>query len=436
MIALSNRSAGAAPEERRSRLRGLATYAAGDLAWKGASLAALAIVARSAPDAHVDAVVLAATVFGLMTVGGNLGFPAIGTRLVALDPVGATWSATRRTVQQRRTIATLAIAMPVAAIAVAWLSSGSSSVAMMGFLAICWLPYFATLDWMLLGLHRYADLARAQAVAAACVVGTTAVGAALSLGAWAVGIGYATGLCAASLVGRHAVRTMGDGTGSGGHAPAAGSAPGAAASPGALAWRASAVLAAAFCLNSLFQVQEVLLTGRWLGTAAAAEFGAAHRIVFTAFGLLWLITQYRSPGLASAEEQGALLHGRSRDVALLSLAGGALGALLALGAGPLASALYGDRFPSTATTVVAMAALLPLEALAALFGTVLVMGGAGGASLATLAVGCIVSAAAFAGAVHGGVATPYVPVVAKYAGYLGLLAAQLAVLAPRRVPRR
>lgn len=399
-----------------------AWYATGDLAWKGAGFAVLAIVVRTAPQAHVDALVLSATVYTLLTVGGDLGFAAIGMRLAALGTTRATGLRLRRTVQARRAAATAGVGLPAALVAVLALSADPATGMLLAFLAACWLPYFATLDWALLALRRYPDLARARLAAAGSVVGATAIGALLSIGAWAAGAGYAIGHAAAAWIGRRAMRRARGGT-----PPVTRRGEVARA----LSWRASAVLSAAFCANSLFQTQEVLMTGRWLGTAAAAEFAAAHRIVFAAYTAVWIVTQYLSPRLATADGRGPLLRGRGPEIRRVAAVGAACCAVLALGAGPIASALYGERFPATAALVLALSGTVILESLVALLGTLLVLGGAGRAALATLAAGCAASAIAFAAAASAGVEPLWIPVIAKHAGYLALLAGQLAYLGSR-----
>ena len=401
----------------------LGWHFAGDAAWKASALVALACVTRTAPEEHVLAYVLLQAPLSLLIAGGDLGFCATGTRLVARNQNPTNVERVRAVVQARRLRAVAVLGLPIAAMAGLRLIDDIHTGAVLAVLLASWLPWFLSVDWLLVALGRLRELALSRIAASAVVLLAACVSAVAGWGAWGVGLGYALALSLQGAISRRAARVAPAGA-----EPAS---PVIAAPLDELGWRASTTLAVAFAISAFFQSLDVLLTGWAFGTEAAALYAAALRPAAIVYGLVWVGIQALAPHLARQAGGDAPHQALMRLVREIVPAGALLGLLLFAFAPLVVQLLYGDRFQSAGAVLRLLCGTLVLESVAALLGTALVMRGAAAAALATLSVG-VAAAAAGCGAAWLSDSQVLAPVAARYAGYTGLIAAQCWALAKPR----
>jgi O-antigen/teichoic acid export membrane protein len=402
-----------------------AWHATGDLAWKVAQLVALMVATRATSEAHATAYILMIPVLAVLLAFGDLGFCAIGTRLLARGGREAELLRIRSIVQQKRLLSAALIGLPLATLAMREVNDQADVELVIAFLIVCWLPSFAMLDWALLGLRRFRTLALARICASVVVIAGSLIGAFVSLGVWAVGASLATGLALQAVIGwRDVGRTMRTRP----PLPVYPQVGQLEANDRALGWYASTGIAAGFAANALFHAQEALLAGWALGSEAATDYVAATRPIMIVCAVVWAGVQYFAPQFARDSGRRINFAGLRGPVFCVT----AIGIVLALSlwaVGPLLSQMiYGGRFPAASEIIRLLSVTVALDAIVALLGTLLVMRGQVVASLASLCFGCAASFAGFWIAWLAG-ADSLTPVIAKVCGYVGLLGAQCLILA-------
>lgn len=396
-----------------ARLLKVARFAAGDLLWKVANVVVLAVAARTLPPHLAALVVLSQTASMILLSLGDLGFRASGIRLISLAP--SSCDKVISAVTKRRLLSVLVVGLPTAAICCAVLADDAAAFWGLALLVVAYLPYFATQDWALLALGRTGHVALARGM-----YGLVLIGLALSALLFDVSLGYfafliVAGYSAFALVSWLLLKYL------------KGNVAGEYQSVDVrveLGWSSSLVMATAFALNTLFHSLEVLMAGALLGEGQSAAFAAPFRLIFSIYAVGWMLTQYYSPQFAR------IFKGEARvaiSYSLIFVAVGALGSLVTFEMAPwLIALIYDDAFGGASVTLQGLAPTILLDALAASFGTFLIMQNRGSASAISLSIGCAMSVVTFYSVQHLGLAAA---ISAKYAAYTGLLLSQCYFIA-------
>ncbi len=335
----------------RRLIRDYAALSAGEIFAKLAGFLAFAYLARAlGPDAF-GAVELAAAlvmVFGLVV---DFGFGPIGAREIARDPARA--RALAAVIPAARLLLAL-VAFGALALTVAGLNPPAEArrVALLfgvGLLAGPW-----TLNWLLQGLDRVRWVAPAQALR----MSIFAVGVLLlvrgpadlaKVGGVEIAAAFAMAAYFGLVARRHAVR------------------PGLDFDLAALRRLAREALPVGVSqlLWVLNQYLPTLLVAIFVGGAAIAFYGGAHRIVMSLGTFVWLYFFNLYPSMvrsAQASDEGfaALVRHSFRATAWLGILGALVATLLA---GPICRLAYGDAFGDAAVPFALLAWVLPINVL-------------------------------------------------------------------------
>jgi O-antigen/teichoic acid export membrane protein len=394
-----------------SATSGFVWFFVGDIGAKASTFIVLSQVSRWFGPREAEAFVLAQTAVMLFLAAGDLGFRVLGTRQVALAETPAQIVAIARSIQRRRLASALLVGTPVALVAAASLAEDWSTRLILAYFTLCWLPYFLGYDWVLLALRDFRRVTLARVSQVGVVLVALVAATRLELGAWCLGAGYALGFLAQwwmSLRGLPPLQATSEPK----------------TVPSWVSLRSSLTMAVALAGTALFHSQEVLLTGRFLGSTVAAEFGAGLRLILTACSLGWIATQYLSPAIAKRE--GAT---RARQLSyLFPLA--IWGAVASIGTWLLSDVVsrlvYADAIRGVASTLRWLAPILVLDVVVSLFGVVLAMQGRGREAVISTFLGVFGSTATFqlSGAL-GELQGVMLPIGAKYVGYVVMLLAQI-----------
>ena len=401
----------------------IARFAVGDILWKLANIAILAVAARVLPAEQAALVVLSQTASMILLSLGDLGFRSTGIRLLALEP-----SQTRtvmRAVLQRRLLSVVSIGLPGAAICSVIITDSAETFALLMLLVVAYLPYFLASEWSLLALGRTGFVAIARSVYAAILLLLAwlalMINADIYFFVMMIALAY-TGMSMSSLAMMRWVL----------RASVVAEKPAILNIQRELSLSASLALAAAFALNTLFHSLEIILVGAFLGEADSSVFAAPFRLVFSVYAIGWVLAQYFSPKFARLMSSS---EGYARYwMAYLSgfLTFGCVSAIATfLMAEWLVLLVYQGAFPEATSLLRTLSPSIALDAVVACLGTMLVMQNRGKAASISIGLGCMASAAVFFMLMDKGVMSA---VYAKYAAYSGLALSQIVCLrAGRRI---
>lgn len=397
-----------------ARVLEIARFAAGDVLWKLANIAILAVAARVLPETQAALVVLSQTASMIMLSLGDLGFRSTGIRLVAISRAQAIEIA--RAVFARRALATALLGLPAALLCSAVMTDEIEAFTGLSLMVLAYLPYFMARDWVLLGLSRTDYVALARLSYALVVLFMAALALVLDVDveyfAATMACGYLTFFVVSALL-----LDKVDAPSSAGQSPVVNIGK-------ELTWRNSFALAVSFSLLALFHSIEIIMIGALLGEAASATFAVPFRLIFSIYTLGWILAQYFSPQFSRDALEGGGRHWSSYLAGFLAC--GAIVGLATYGAAPwLVAIVYGGAFPESATLLRMLSPTIALDAGVACLGTILVMQNRGVVSAVTIGCACLASAAILLLFVHHGV---FAAVYAKFASYLALLLAQLIIL--------
>lgn len=397
----------------------LVWFAIGDSLWKLNAFVVIAVVSRTTPKWQAAAYVLSQTVLSLYITTGDLGFRAIGTRLIASNNNLTNLEYIYKEAGKKRLLSAAILGVPVAIIATLTIAGKSDTAWIIAFLVACWSPYFAFNDWALHALKEFRLLTYLRLLVILCVLFGVIASYLLSQGIWPIGVGYCAGFVIAHYVSTSAIKhkysIITEQNNKLQHYI-----------PTGLEWRPALILGGAFALNGLFHGQEILITGRFLGQETAASFAAGLRIILLACSINWIVTQFATPYLALYTAR------LSKSIILvlipIILVALILTLILALFASELCSLIYGRVFPDATIVVKSLTPILLLDAIVAYGGAIIVMNWPAEAAVVCVVAGCLGSIIAFVTCVATGLNSINAPIVAKYCGYISLLSAQCIYL--------
>jgi O-antigen/teichoic acid export membrane protein len=324
-------------------------YLIGDLAWKAASVVALAAASRCLTSEPLAAFLLSQSLLPLLVAGGDLGFKTIGVRLLSQRRADAV--SLQTDVQATR----WAFALFAATVMCAYALTIGSPAATVLFM-VAYLPYFLSCDWLLLAQEQQGRIGLAKGVAALVLIGVAWLAlrtAGEALPTAVVAAGYALALAVTALL-------------SGGTLPP---------------WRAdrfrracafarqhareAAALSAAGGATAAFHSADVLLLAGLRGTSETSSYAAAMRVLLPIYSIGWLVSQYLSPRFAhrAGRHDGAVSAALPHWMAFAAI--GVSLALALLAVAPLIGRLvFADRWADLPQVLRVLAPTIVLDALA------------------------------------------------------------------------
>ena len=387
------------------RLLKIARFAAGDLAWKVANIVLLAVASRVLAPADAALIVLSQTASLIFLSLGDLGYRAIGIRLVARSSNGA--QAIWRAVNIRRLAAMVLLGAPGGLLCAWVLADDLDAAAALALMVFAYAPHFLSADWVLLALGKTGYVALARLVYAVILLslcaGAFLSDVSLAYFASAVLLGYFAFALFSAAAARRSIEK---------HNPASLDQE----TRDELGISTSFVLALSFGLNTAFHSLEILMAGALLGETLSAVYAAPFRLIFSAYAVGWMLTQYLSPQFARLANDDTL--SIARYVSLFVLYGSIVAFAFVIAADWLIHLVYGSAFPGAGEILRWLAPTLVLDAIVACLGTIIVMQNNGKASAYSIGAGCVASTFVFLLLLEYDV---WAAVGAKYAAYCTLL---------------
>ncbi len=404
--------------------RNLGALAVGHAVGRLCSLVLMAVVGRELGAEALGELALGQALSQYVRMGSEFGTTQIGARLVARRRASAQ-DVLDVVLRKRARLTTVAV---VIGLVYAWLGpvpAGSRRV--LAVFAVSGGVFGFSLEWLMWGMERYGAIASSQiAVAVSYLAGASGaiVLAARSPLLWiAVAYGAAVVFGVALLWGIWR---------SGAKASAPMDVQALRETAMEAGWGPVAILGSAVLLNQLFQTVDVLLLGALSSAAELGRYSAGRRILFTIFGIYYMVTQAAFPIIARAGRTPERYRALARAVGAVAAVGGIVAAAMALYARGILVLIYGPRLEGAAVALRVLALSCPLEFAAAMLGTVLVADGRNGLLLGALGAGTVADAAGILlwAPRHGAEGAAW----AKLVSYVILLAAmRLLAVEPRRL---
>lgn len=402
-------------------LRSLGALAIGHVVGRLCSLVLLALVGRELGAEALGELALGQTLSQYVRMGSEFGTTQIGARLVARRRASA--RDVLSVIVRKRAVLTLIAALAGCAYALKGpVPAGVRDVLVV--FAVAGSAFGFSLEWLMWGLEKYGAIASSQ-VGIAIIYLLGAVGA-ITVGArrpliW-IALAYGVAVVFGALLVWAMWRTH----------PSAPVQPHIEAlhelAPEA-GWGPVAILGSAVLVNQLFQTLDVFLLGALSTAAQLGLYSAGRRILFTIFGIYYMVTQAAFPIVARTGRTSQRHRALVATIVGVVVAGSVVAAVTAIYARQILVLIYGPRLDGAATALRVLALTCPLEFGAAMLSIVFVADGRNGVLLGALGFGAVADAAANLLWVphHGAVGAAW----AKLVSYAVLLAA-MQLLAMRQ----
>ena len=323
------------------------------------------IVAHSRGPEGLGVFAIGQLIGNYLLIGTDFGFKTAGSRLVSLHP---SWArALVHTIQRQR--ARLSVILFPVGLWYAYMGPvpDEARLFVVGF-SLSVLPQALTLDWMLLGLERYALLSMLRAGVALLFAAASAAVLLTDSGLELVAV--SNGL--ATFIGAIAVWVLWFRRSEHGMSPslAAGEA---AQLRRETRWRAIAWLGLATIFVQMFQTIDTLMLGGLVSVDQVGRYNGAHKLVLLVFGFYYLFTQAMLPKLARMTDaaSGLVL----RWAGLIAGVGMMGGVLISLLAGELMEIVYGPSMADAGPVLQWLSWTIPGEFALAFLVTALVAWG-------------------------------------------------------------
>ena len=415
---------GRALERAADFVRNLGALAVGHAVGRLCSLVVLAVVGRELGPEALGDLALGQTLSQYVRMGSEFGTTQIGARLVARRKASAQ-DVLGVVLRKRALLTAVAVVVGVVYACLGPVPAGTHHTLLI--FAVAGGVFGFSLEWLMWGFERYGAIASSQAgVAVIYLLGAVC---AVVLATRYPLIWIAIAYCVAVVFGAALLWGIWRSSAKELEQTDAEARQETAVEAG---WGPVAILGSAVLMNQLFQTVDVFLLGALSTAAELGRYSAGRRILFTIFGVYYMVTQAAFPIIARAGRTPQRNRALATAVAAVVAAGGIVAVVMVLYAREMLALIYGPRLDGAAEALRVLAMTCPLEFATAMLGTVLVADGRNGLLLGALGAGTVADAIGVLLWVprHGAAGAAW----AKLISYVILLAAmQLLAVEPGRV---